>query len=603
MGNRMSTASLVHVARCTDIPPNGLLGVQVDGIHLVLVRGEDAADVRAFDGTCPHQGALLGDGRIEGGQLVCSGHGWRFDCATGRHARNPEACLHRFDVLVVDGVAMVPADELDAFRRLRDDSAQATRPFASLPGPKRRPLVGNLFQLSEDTQHLSLEDWADEYGPLYRIQLGPYHILVVSDPALVEEVFKRRPDTYRRLSSVAQITRELGAGGVFSAEGDEWRRQRKVTTQALTHAHIKHFFPTMARIVARLQARWERAADEGRDIDLLEDLACFTIDVTSAFAFGQDLNTIEGHEGTLQAHIGEIPKAMSRRCTAWVPYWRVVPLHADRVLNRAVADMRVTLQRLIGETRRRLAEDPGLAERPTNYLEGLLAQQAAVEGSFSDEDVAGNAMTLLLAGEETTARALAWLIYFMCERDDLMPALRAESDAVLGERTVLDAFADHARLVRIEAAAHEAMRLKPAAPVMRFEALHDTVLGDVEVPARTPVFVMTRHSTIREQAATGVEAFDIERWIKADGSALDATAAKAFFPFGAGPRFCPGRFLALLEIKAVVSMLCRNFDLERADHGPVEEKLVFTMRPDNLAIRLARREQPLRAAGKAASGA
>ncbi|WP_158636497.1 cytochrome P450 [Luteimonas marina] len=80
-----------------------------------------------------------------------------------------------------------------------------------------------------------------------------------------------------------------------------------------------------------------------------------------------------------------------------------------------------------------------------------------------------------------------------------------------------------------------------------------------------------------------------KRWIKPDGSTLDAIAAKAFFPFGAGPQFCPGRFLALLEIKGVISMLCRNFEFERAGSGPVEEKLVFTMRPDNLVTRLKRR--------------
>ena len=70
---------------------------------------------------------------------------------------------------------------------------------------------------------------------------------------------------------------------------------------------------------------------------------------------------------------------------------------------------------------------------------------------------------------------------------------------------------------------------------------------------------------------------------------LGVTVAHGFFPFGAGPRFCPGRFLALLEIKAVISMLARNFEVERVDHGPVDEHLVVTMRPDNLSVRLRRR--------------
>ncbi|MDH5834361.1 cytochrome P450 [Luteimonas kalidii] len=582
----MTVASLVPLARACALVDDVPLAVDADGVPLVVVRHRGGVSV--FDGRCPHQGNLLADGEVVDGHLVCAAHGWRFDCASGRRAGDPRTCLHRFDARVVDGEVTIDAAELDVFRMQRAGrDARAVRPFRSLPGPRGLPLVGNLFQLRETDQHLVMEDWADEYGPMYRIRLGPYRILMVADPLLVEDAFKRRPDTFRRMSTVEGIARGLKAAGVFTAEGDEWRRQRKVVVQALTHGHLKHFFPTMMRIVARLQRRWEQAADEGREIDLLDDLTRFTIDVTSTFAFGQDLNTIEGHEGTLEQQIGEIPRALSRRVTALVPYWNHVKLPADRALDRALVGIHDTLARLITDARRRLAEDPGLAARPGNYIESLVAQSEG--GGFSDEDVTGNVMTLMLAGEETTARALAWLIHFMCERPDLRDTLRAESDALLGADELLQDFATHPRMVRIEAAALEAMRLKPAAPVLRLEALHDTVLGDVEVPARTPVFLLTRHATIRAQAATGAAAFDIERWIQPDGTTLDATSAKAFFPFGAGPRFCPGRFLALLEIKGVISMLCRNFELERAGSGPVEEKLVFTMRPDNLVIRLKRR--------------
>ena len=582
----MTTSSLLPVARLSELADHAATPLTVEGVALVAVRR--GAEVSVFEGLCPHQGTALGDGEVVDGHLVCPAHGWRFDCASGRRAGDARTCLHRFDARIEDGALCLDAGQLQAFAATRGAApARPLRAFDSLPGPKGLPLVGNLFQLRETDQHLVMEDWADDYGSMYRIQLGPYRILMVADPDLVEEAFKRRPDTFRRMSTVEGIARGLNAAGVFTAEGDEWRRQRKVVVQALTHGHLKHFFPTMMRIVERLKRRWEQAADEGREIDLLDDLTRFTIDVTSTFAFGQDLNTIEGHEGALEQQIGEIPKALSRRVTALLPYWKLVKLPADRSLERALVGIHDTLGRLIRDARKRLAEDPGLAQRPGNYIEALVAQSEG--GGFSDEDVTGNVMTLMLAGEETTARALAWLIHFMCERDDLRQTLREESDAVLGADTLLEDFAAHPRMVRIEAAALEAMRLKPAAPVLRLESLHDTVLGDVSVPARTPVFLLTRHASIRAQAATGAAAFDLDRWIKPDGTALEAGAAKAFFPFGAGPRFCPGRFLALLEIKGVISMLCRNFELERAGSGPVEEKLVFTMRPDNLSIRLRRR--------------
>src|SRR5690606_12228874 len=126
-------------------------------------------------------------------------HGWRFACASGRRDAGSRACLHRFTTHVVDDGIAIDADELEAFHARRNGGATTTRRFDSLPGPKGLPLVGNLFQLREADQHLVMEDWADEYGSMYRIRLGPYRILMVADPDLVEDAFKRRPDTFRRM--------------------------------------------------------------------------------------------------------------------------------------------------------------------------------------------------------------------------------------------------------------------------------------------------------------------------------------------------------------------------------------------------------------------
>ena len=584
----MTPPSWLRVARLSELADDVPLSLDADGTPLVAVR--HAGTVSVFEGLCPHQGSLLADGQVVAGQLVCPGHGWRFDCASGRRAGDPATCLHRFDTHIADDALYIDVDELRAFHARRAAHAPTARPLASLPGPDGLPLFGNLFQLRETRQHLILEQWADTFGPLYRLQLGPYRVMVVADPAVVQDAFKRRPDTFRRLGRFAAIAREVGADGVFTAEGDDWRRQRKVTTQALGHGQLKHFFPALMRITGRLRGRWERAADAGHEVDLLDDLTRFTIDVTSAFAFGEDLNTIDGHAGTLSRQLNEVPKALSRRAIAMLPYWRLFRLPADRALDEAREGLTATLARLTDDARRQIAEDPGLAARPVNYLQGLVAQQLAGEHAFSDENVSGNVMTLMLAGEETTARALAWLIYYMCEKPGLQAQLRGESDAVLGESGLLHDFADHPRMVLIEAAAHEAMRLKPPAPIHRLEALHDTTLGGIALPKGTLAFLLTRHATTREHAdGDGGDVFDLQRWLDAEGKGVDITAAHGFFPFGAGPRFCPGRFLALLEIKAVISMLARNFEVERVDHGPVDEHLVVTMRPDNLSVRLRRR--------------
>ena len=86
------------------------------------------------------------------------------------------------------------------------------------------------------------------------------------------------------------------------------------------------------------------------------------------------------------------------------------------------------------------------------------------------------------------------------------------------------------------------------------------------------------------------KSFRPERWLEAAGRSTDGHNTQAFLPFGAGPRFCPGRHLAMLEIKMVAAMLCRNFDVSRApDSTPTEEVFSFTMMPSSVRVRLRQR--------------
>jgi cytochrome P450 len=164
--------------------------------------------------------------------------------------------------------------------------------------------------------------------------------------------------------------------------------------------------------------------------------------------------------------------------------------------------------------------------------------------------------------------------------------MQQEADAVLGEARLLPHFQAHERLSYIAAVAHETMRLKSVAPLLFFEPNHAVELGGVHLPAGTAVFLLTRHGGLQEHAFTAAGHFQPERWLAAAAEPHSGHNPSACVPFGAGPRFCPGRTLAFLEIKAVMAMLCRNFALTKAvDTVPVKEHFAFTMMPANLAVR------------------
>jgi len=142
----------------------------------------------------------------------------------------------------------------------------------------------------------------------------------------------------------------------------------------------------------------------------------------------------------------------------------------------------------------------------------------------------------------------------------------------------------------VEACAHETMRLKPVAPMLPVQAVRDTTLGDVEVPAETIVVGLMRQDARDARYFVEPHAFAPERWLAGGAVGPAATSAKRVsMPFGAGPRVCPGRYLALTEMKLAMAMLLGSFEIESvgtADGREPEEHLAFTMAPLGLRMRL-----------------
>ena len=307
-----------------------------NGIDLVLLRTRSGP--RAYEGRCPHQGALLGEGEIDGNSLVCRNHRWRFDAQTGQR-EGGAACLRACPVREENGVVLV---DTSALAQAIASPARALRRLQDLPGPRAWPIVGSALQLEEGRNHINMEDWAAQYGPLYTFRFGPMTALVVSDPELTEPLYRARPDTYRRPTRVEKIFAELGIAGVFSAEGESWRAQRRVAMDALAQRNLRGFYPALERIAQRLlrqlgrggrfgaRARRERRAEESR----------FTVDVTTLLVFGHDLQTLDkGSDDVIQRHLEHLFPALERRINSVFPYWRYFRLPQDRRVDAAVREI------------------------------------------------------------------------------------------------------------------------------------------------------------------------------------------------------------------------------------------------------------------------
>jgi cytochrome P450 len=463
---------------------------------------------------------------------------------------------------------------------------QARRSLADLPGPPAWPLFGNLPQMTASHIHRDVEDWARLYGPLFKIRFGPLPVLVVARHETVNAVLRERPDGFRRPRVTATVSEELGGRpGLFLAEGKAWRDQRRMVMAGFASPAIKAYFPALVTVALRLRGRWHKAAADGRAIDLMEDLKRYTVDIIAGLAFGAEVNTIDSGEDVIQRHLDQVLPGVARRGFAWFPYWRYVRLPSDRRLERSMAAINAAITGLIVAARARMAAEPARRAHPVNLLEAMIA--AADEGGSGVDDiaVAGNVMTMLLAGEDTTANTLAWMLYLLHRHPD---ALRRAQDEVrrLAPDPAGFTVEQMDGLVYLDACTQEAMRLKPVAPFIPLEALRDTVIEDVAVPRDTLVWCVLRHDGVDEQLVPRAGQFEPERWLQQGDAAFDKRLGQ---PFGGGVRTCPGRYLALLEIKIAMAMLLSSFELaavDTPDGGEAQELMGFVMSPVGLTMRL-----------------
>jgi cytochrome P450 len=464
------------------------------------------------------------------------------------------------------------------------NQAGATRSIADLPGPRGFPLLGNAHRVRADRLHSVSEEWCERYGPMFRFDLGPRRIVAIGDQEAINTILRERPEGYRRWRELKAILAGLGNDGVFSAEGEDWKRQRRLAVTALNSNHLHRYFHIIHTATERLYRRLKEAARDGRALDIAGELTSFSVDVTSALAFGHDLNTLERRDNELQGHIQTLFETTGRRVVAPFAYWRWVKLPADRAAERSMTAIHAAVRGFIAQARKRMLERPELLQAPENFLESMLAAQET-EGTFTDEEIIWNTITFLSAGEDTTAHTIAWTLWFLSVRPEIQSRWAREAQAVLGEQPypagheIVESF-DYG-----EAVLREAMRLKSVAPILAFEPIADTTIAGTHIPAGTRLLLLTRQTGLHKG---GGGEYEPERWLH--DSELPAPDQKSFLAFGAGPRFCPGRNLAFLESKTAMAMIARNFEVELDEsRGPVKEQLSFTMVPHGLHLRLRER--------------
>jgi cytochrome P450 len=407
-----------------------------------------------------------------------------------------------------------------------------------------------------------LTDVAREYGDAARLRIGAATIFVFSHPDLVREVLVTRNRSFIK-TRVMRRTRRLLGEGLLTSEDDVHLRQRRLAQPAFHRDRIAGYARTMVDDAERLAVGWR----DGQELDIHREMMRLTLHIAGKTLFGAEVGAAQA------AEIGEALDAALRLFRrALVPFADLIdrlPLPSNRRFFRSRDRLDGMIYRMILQ-RRASAEDTG------DLLSMLiLARDAEADGgTMSDEQVRDEAVTLLLAGHETTANALAWTWYLLARHPAAEEALHAEVDSVLGGR--LPTADDLPRLPYTRAVLAESMRLFPPAWVISREAVEDLEIGGVAVPRGTMIFlsewVIHRDPRFWDEP----ERFLPERWL--DGLA-ERLPRFAYFPFGGGTRKCIGEAFAWTEGMLVLATLSRRWRLRLLPGQRVEPLPLITLRP------------------------
>lgn len=441
----------------------------------------------------------------------------------------------------------------DAATRIYD----AAPVVPSIPAVPGLPLVGNLIKFTRD--RLALHDDAARLGPIARISLLHIPIYQVCDADLAHKVLVEEPDAYKKSAGLKFLSPVLGEG-LLSADGPVWKKHRKLLAPAFAPKRLSAYGQVMVDETRTQLAKWK----PGTQIDLAHEMMELTLAIVGRTMFGAD---IRGDARTVGEGLDIAMHALVANITSPIQLGYDWPLPRHLAMKRAVKMLDEVVYKLIAEGRK-LGKDRG------DVLSMLLLARDTDDGTgLTDKEVRDEVMTLLLAGHETTANALAWTWYELGRNAPALQRLQEEVATVLGSRPVT--VEDLPNLPWTAAVIDEAMRLYPPAYQTGRETLREVNLGGHIIPPRSHVVINIRCIHRRADYYPAPLAFRPERMLPEHKK---ARPRHHYLPFGAGPRVCIGSHFALMEAQLALATMIQHARVRPLSQY-VEPEPLITLRP------------------------
>lgn len=427
------------------------------------------------------------------------------------------------------------------------------------PGRRGHLLWGSMFEFQRDPLRF-IREVTNNYGDVVRYRMGHMIWYQANHPDGVRRVLQENNRNYGKGTLTLGILKPVLGEGLLTSEGDLWRRQRRLMQPVFHRRSVAAFGEIMTRETLAMLDRWR----PGEPLDVAAEMSRLTLNVVTGALF-------HSHAGdepeVIGRAVGTLVEEISYRFQVPIYPPRYVPTRRNRRMNAAQQTIDRAVYRIIQE--RRAGTD---AEDLLSLL--MHTRDKETGEAMSDRQLRDEAITLYLAGHETTANALAWTFYLLARNPEAEHRLRAELNEALGE--ALPTAGDLPSLPYARMVVEEAMRLYPPVWITNRQAVAEDEICGYHVPADQIVmvcpYVLHRHPNYWERP----EEFDPERF--ASGQVRDRPRF-AYFPFGGGPRQCIGRDMALVEAQLILATVLQRYRLQLANDRAVEPVPAVTLRP------------------------
>ena len=390
--------------------------------------------------------------------------------------------------------------------------------------------------------------------------MNMFKITFFTTPATHRDLLVNQSHHFQRDPRSGRIFQFMMGDSVFTTEGADWKRRRRLVQPAFHARRVNAYAETMAGYAAEMVAAWQ----DDTTVDIERQMTDVTMRVIASTMFGVDIkSTVDDIAGLMQTilHVSE------QRVKEIIPRPDWWPSPAYRRQRAALDDLKRILAEIIAE-RRQSNEDRG------DLLSMLLLSQDEDGDLLSDDEALSEAITLFVAGHETTAVTLMWAFKLLSDHPDVEAKLHAELDTVLGGR--IPTLADLPHLPYTEMVMKETLRLYPAAYNFGRVSTQAVNIDGYALPAKRMVmlspYILHRHPKLFAQP----DVFQPERFAK---DAPQEIERYAFVPFGAGPRVCLGNSFAMLEIQLMLATIAGRVSLALAPGTQVRMTPRVTLHP------------------------